>query len=187
MAQARRQGRSQSTCPVLCPAALSHKQIAIVPVQSCERMLGQCPHRPSPCAPCRPSAVRLADWRAVQQRRSVQRAAKAATAKSQKPSTAKEAVETGLELFQQGQTEEALRLFSAAADLQPKQEELRAAEYNKACALVKLKRWQEAADAIVQAVNEHGEDIQTALKVWHCMLHRCMHARMYALRQRDSG
>ena len=124
-------------------------------------MLGRCPPRPPPCRPC---GARLAGWRAAQQRRGVRREAKAAQARPQAPRTAKEAVETGLELFQRGQTEDALRLFSAAADLQPKQEELRAAEYNRACALVKLRRWQEAADAVVVAVNEHGEDIQTALK-----------------------
>ena len=112
-----------------------------------------------------PAAARLSGFRLAQQRRRVKCPAKTASKSAAKPpETATEAVEQGLQLFSEGQTEDALRLFSAVAGLQPRQEELRAAEYNRACALVKLKRWPEAQEAIIAAVNEHGEDLQTALK-----------------------
>ena len=130
-------------------------------------------HAPShaPACPVSRSAVRGRHtlWHASR-RRAIKAAAKTQTAKSKTsavpiPDTAKEAVETGLQLFEQGRTEDALRLFSAVSGLQPKQEEIRAAEYNKACALVKLKEWQQAADAVIQAVNKHGQGLKTALEV----------------------
>ena len=131
-------------------------------------MLTGHPHGHLPSCPISQGRSQLLQH--LNQRRDIKAAAKSQTAKARIssvpiPDTAKEAVETGLQLFEQGQTEDALRLFSAVSGLQPKQEEIRAAEYNKACALVKLKDWQQAAEAVVQAVNEHGEDLKTALQV----------------------
>ncbi|CAL8467582.1 g7120 [Coccomyxa elongata] len=59
---------------------------------------------------------------------------------------------------------EALRLFKAALDLRPNNDEARAALYNKACAHARLKDWQEAADDVVSAVNDYGLKLEVAVK-----------------------
>lgn len=78
-------------------------------------------------------------------------------------STAKEAVERGLEAFNAGQTEAALALFLRAQQLQPDGDEARAACYNAACAQARLRQWQPAVDSIKRAVNEHELKLSVAL------------------------
>ena len=77
--------------------------------------------------------------------------------------TAKEAVERGLEAFQSGNAEAALQLFLQAQALQPDADEARAACYNAACAQARLRQWQPAVDSITRAVNEYDLKLTVAL------------------------
>lgn len=61
---------------------------------------------------------------------------------------------------------EALRLFQAALEMQPSDDEARAALYNSACCYAKQKRWQPAVDAVVSAVNDYDLKLSVAVKVW---------------------
>ena len=76
----------------------------------------------------------------------------------------KEAVESGLRLFQAGDTQGALQLFLRARQLNPTDDEMRAALYNSACAYTKLRQWQEATNAVIQAVNDYDLRLVVALK-----------------------
>lgn len=78
--------------------------------------------------------------------------------------SAKEAVEEGLELFSMGDAARALALFQRALELQPSEDEARAALYNAACAHTKLSQWQPAVDAVVKAVNDYELRLTVALK-----------------------
>lgn len=78
--------------------------------------------------------------------------------------TAAQAVELGLEKFQSGDAATALGLFLQAQQLNPSEDELCAALYNSACAYTKLKRWQEAADAVFTAVDDYNLKLVVALK-----------------------
>lgn len=64
-------------------------------------------------------------------------------------------VEKGLELFGEGQADKALQEFLRAQTLNPTEDEMRAAVYNSACAYVKLKRWQDASQALQKAINDY--------------------------------
>jgi hypothetical protein len=77
--------------------------------------------------------------------------------------TAKDAVELGLQQFAAGETQAALGLFLEAQRLRPTEEEACAAAYNAACCYTRLQRWSEAADAVVSAVNDHGLKLSVAL------------------------
>ena len=92
-------------------------------------------------------------------------AAASTTAPAATPKTAREAVEQGQQSFDRKDYAEALRLFKAALELRPNGDEARAALYNKACAHARLKKWQEAADDVVRAVNEYGLRLEVAVKV----------------------
>ena len=78
------------------------------------------------------------------------------------PPTAAAAVEAGLAEFRAGRPDAALALFEAAKGMAADGDETRAAIYNSACALTALKRYSEAADAIVEVVNEHGLKLDVA-------------------------
>jgi tetratricopeptide (TPR) repeat protein len=78
------------------------------------------------------------------------------------PTTARAAVEQGLEAFRAQQYERAASLFSTALDLRPASEEAAAALYNQACAYAKLRRWQDASEALERAVNDHGLKLSVA-------------------------
>ncbi|KAL4854848.1 Protein LOW PSII ACCUMULATION 1 [Chlorella vulgaris] len=78
-------------------------------------------------------------------------------------STAKQAVELGLEAFEAGDTDAALTLFQKALSLQPDADEARAAAYNSACAHTRLRQWEPAVEAIKLAVNTHGLKLSVAL------------------------
>lgn len=91
-------------------------------------------------------------------------AAKGAAPSPASVTTAKAAVEAGLEAFAAGDAAAALGLFSRALALRPDDDEARAALYNSACALTRLRRWQEAADAVVAAVNERGLKLAVAAR-----------------------
>jgi len=79
------------------------------------------------------------------------------------PATARLAVERGLEAFREKKDyERAARLFQAALELKPSSEEAAAALYNRACALAKLRRWQQASDALASAVDDHGLKLSVA-------------------------
>lgn len=82
------------------------------------------------------------------------------------PGSAKEAVETGLQVFKDTQNyDEALALFQTALQLQPSSEEAAAALYNIGCTYAKQKKWKQAADALGSAVNDHNLKLSVALKV----------------------
>ena len=81
------------------------------------------------------------------------------------PASAREAVQDGQQAFDQAEYGEALRLFSAAMTLRPNDDEARAALYNGACAKVKLKDWQGAADDVSRAVNDYRLRLDVAMKV----------------------
>lgn len=73
-------------------------------------------------------------------------------------------VEKGLELFGEGQADKALQEFLRAQTLNPTEDEMRAAVYNSACAYVKLKRWQDASQALQKAINDYDVKLSVALK-----------------------
>jgi hypothetical protein len=82
------------------------------------------------------------------------------------PASAKQAVEEGLVAFNERKDyAEALRLFTAAMDLKPSEEEAIAALYNAGCAHAKRKEWQQATDAILKAVNDYKLKLSVALQV----------------------
>lgn len=87
---------------------------------------------------------------------------KSTTASTTQPTTARAAVEQGLEAFRAQQYERAAALFSTALDLRPASEEAAAALYNQACAYAKLRRWQDASDSLERAVNDHGLKLSVA-------------------------
>ncbi|KIY95615.1 hypothetical protein MNEG_12345, partial [Monoraphidium neglectum] len=81
------------------------------------------------------------------------------------PTSAKQAVEEGLEAFNERKDyAEALRLFNAAMGLKPTNEEASAALYNAGCAHAKQKEWQKASDAILRAVNDYNLKLSVALQ-----------------------
>jgi tetratricopeptide (TPR) repeat protein len=80
------------------------------------------------------------------------------------PATATACVETGLTKFEKGDAQGALKLFQRALELNPNDDEARAALYNSACALTKLKRWEEAANAVISAVNDRDLKLSVALR-----------------------
>lgn len=82
------------------------------------------------------------------------------------PRSASEAVKKGQQAFDRAEYEGALQLFSRAMTLRPNEDEARAALYNGACAKVKLKDWQGAADDVLRAVNEYKLKLEVAVKVY---------------------
>jgi len=114
---------------------------------------------------CRPPVNRpsVACFRPAQ--RSVRALAAKVTGKPV-PTSAKQAVEDGLAAFNDRKDyAEALRLFKAAMDLKPSEEEAIAALYNAGCAHAKRKEWAEAANVILSAVNDYNLKISVALQV----------------------
>jgi tetratricopeptide (TPR) repeat protein len=87
------------------------------------------------------------------------------TQPSSVPKTAREAIERGQASFDRADYTEALRLFQAALNLSPNEDEARAALYNSACAHARLKNWQDAAEGVVKAVNEYSLKLEVAVKV----------------------
>ena len=81
------------------------------------------------------------------------------------PQSAREAVERGQQCFDRRQYAEALQLFQAALELQPDEDEARAALFNGSCAHARLKQWKAAADGVVRAVNEYSLKLEVAAKV----------------------
>ena len=82
------------------------------------------------------------------------------------PSSARDAIETGTRLFKEQQDlDEAIRLYRLSLDMKPNEDEARAALYNLGCALAKQKKWQEATDSIVRAINDYKLKLIVALKV----------------------
>ncbi len=82
------------------------------------------------------------------------------------PKTAREAIETATRLQnEQKQFDEAVRLYVLAMEMQPSEDEARAALYNMGCALAKQKQWARATECIVQAVNKYSLKLSVALKV----------------------
>lgn len=73
-------------------------------------------------------------------------------------------MERGLEAFQAGDAEGALALFLRAQQLNPNDDEARAACYNAACAQTRLRQWQGAVDSLTRAVNEYDLKLTVALK-----------------------
>ncbi|GAX77479.1 hypothetical protein CEUSTIGMA_g4923.t1 [Chlamydomonas eustigma] len=83
----------------------------------------------------------------------------------EKPKSAKEAVESGLLLFNDKKNyAEAIQLFNTAMQLQPTEDEAMAALYNLGCAYAKMKQWKPASEAIVRAINDYRLKLSVALK-----------------------
>lgn len=82
-----------------------------------------------------------------------------------KPSSATDAVENGTKCFEDEQYAEALRLYKAAMDMRPNDDEARAATYNAACVYVKKKQWQPAVDSLKASVNEYGLKVRVIYEV----------------------
>jgi len=84
------------------------------------------------------------------------------------PTSAKDAIDTGLKIFATQRDEkgyaEAARLFKAATEMNANDEEMCAALYNLGCAYSKLKMWKPAADAITRAVNDYRLKVTVALE-----------------------
>lgn len=78
-------------------------------------------------------------------------------------------MEEGLKLYGDKKYSEALKRFLAAIKAEPRPEEAQAAYYNAACCHVKLKEWQDAADAVSTAVNEYSLSYKVAMEV--CVQH----------------
>jgi hypothetical protein len=78
--------------------------------------------------------------------------------------TAADAVNAGQAALDAGDAAGALALFETALTLAPTEEEATAAEYNRACALTALGRWQVAADAVVAVVNGRGLKLDVAIR-----------------------
>ena len=77
---------------------------------------------------------------------------------------------------------EALRLFQAAMQLEPTDDEARAALYNSACCYTKQKRWQPAVDAVVSAVNDYDLKLSVAVKVrYKPLAHVCVETGILSL------
>lgn len=62
-------------------------------------------------------------------------------------------------------TKGAIALFEEAMNLNPDQDEARAAIYNIACCQAQLKNWKASANAVESAVNNYGLKLKVALEV----------------------
>jgi tetratricopeptide (TPR) repeat protein len=69
---------------------------------------------------------------------------------------AREACNAGDDLFEAKKYREALAAYRAAMSMEPNEDEARAAQYNQACAHVRLQQWQEASQCLKQAVNVYN-------------------------------
>ena len=78
----------------------------------------------------------------------------------------REAVERGLELQKEKNFAEAVSLYKMAMQANPNDDEARAAQYNMGCAYAKLKKWREATDCVVSAINDYNLKLSVALQVW---------------------
>lgn len=119
------------------------------------------------------------------QRRRVHAAATktSSTSAPYNPKSATDAVETGTKCFEKEDFAEALRLYNAAMDMRPNDDEARAATYNAACVHVKNKQWQKAVDSLKASVNDYGLKVRViyevrmlcsrsdpmCLRIWHCI------------------
>eukprot|EP01025_Chloroclados_australasicus_P044795 TRINITY_DN4880_c1_g2_i5.p1 TRINITY_DN4880_c1_g2~~TRINITY_DN4880_c1_g2_i5.p1 ORF type:complete len:459 (-),score=58.54 TRINITY_DN4880_c1_g2_i5:318-1619(-) len=83
--------------------------------------------------------------------------------KQQLAKSAKEAVECGLKIFNEDKNYQlALNYFQQGLELNPNEDESRAALYNSACAYTKLKNWKKATECVQKAVNDYGLKINVA-------------------------
>ena len=79
--------------------------------------------------------------------------------------SATEAIESADKKFADGQYAKAVKLYEKAMQLNPNDDEARAAQYNAACAHVKLEHWSDAVRCVQSAVNEHNLKVLVAYKV----------------------
>ncbi|GLC51467.1 hypothetical protein PLESTB_000505700 [Pleodorina starrii] len=81
------------------------------------------------------------------------------------PTSARDAIETATRVFkEQKDVDEAVRLYRLSLDMKPNEDEARAALYNLGCALAKQKKWAEASESIVRAINDYKLKLAVALK-----------------------
>lgn len=100
--------------------------------------------------------------------RHVSLASKAEAKTEYQPTSAKDAIETGLKRFKDDKNyAEAARLFNEALkpEFKANSDEMQAALYNLGCAYTKLKQYKLASDSIVRAINDHRLKLTVALKV----------------------
>jgi len=77
-------------------------------------------------------------------------------ADTQMPTSAMDAVNTGLTLFSKGRVGDALVQFDAALEMQPSPEEAQAALYNKACCHTRRDEWEKASQALQLALKQYN-------------------------------
>jgi outer membrane protein assembly factor BamD (BamD/ComL family) len=82
-----------------------------------------------------------------------------------KPTSATDAVETGTKRFEEEDYDDPLRLYNAAMEMRPNDDEARAATYNAACVHVKKKQWQKAVDNLKASVNDYGLKVKVVYEV----------------------
>ena len=75
-------------------------------------------------------------------------------------SKAAEKVNLGLEKFEAKQYQDAADLFSDALKLNPNEEESRASHYNRACAYVKMNKYEQAKDDLMVALEKFNLDFR---------------------------
>lgn len=82
------------------------------------------------------------------------------------PKNARDAIETGTLVLKDKQDYvEAVRLYNLAMQMNPNDDEARAALYNMGCAYAKQKQWQKSTDAILRAINDYQLKLSVALRV----------------------
>jgi tetratricopeptide (TPR) repeat protein len=81
------------------------------------------------------------------------------------PTSAKDAIQAGTDAFNKDKdTEEAVRLLTLGLEMGPGQDEAMAAYYNLGCVYAKQKKYKQASEAIVKAINDYNLRLIVALK-----------------------
>lgn len=82
------------------------------------------------------------------------------------PKSARDAIETATKLQkEQKDYKEAVRLYVKAMEMNPNDDEARAALYNMGCALAKQKQWVKSTECVMRAINDYNLKLVVALKV----------------------
>lgn len=120
------------------------------------------PHRSSNCTPftsC--NAVRSLSPRGFQ--RHVAQATKQDAV--YQPQSAKDAIQAGTDAFNKSKdTDEAVRLINLGLSMKPSKDEAMAAYYNLGCVYAKQKKWKEASESIITAINDYNLRLIVALR-----------------------
>lgn len=81
------------------------------------------------------------------------------------PQSAKDAIQAGTNAFNKRKdTDEAVRLITLGLSMKPSKDEAMAAYYNLGCVYAKQKKWKEASDSIITAINDYNLRLIVALR-----------------------